>query len=197
MPNIVETIQKLHSFRKLAEGWRFGEGGPPSPALITKAEQYLRHAVKIGIETANVFSGADKEVVLGFYSKDGRAIEITYEPDGSIMFAKDFNDRQVDCVENISEVHLYQRIWQFQFPPLSNASFVPSIRETSTKKQAGLTAHLLSPQATVAASRSSTVNVRPESVAPSASTSRDITPIRPSFPASTGSYPWPLCQVDA
>lgn len=197
MPTILKTIEKLQSFRKLEDGWRFGTGGPPAAALIARAEHYLRHALKLGIETANVFTGSDRQISLSFYAPDGRSIEIIFEPDNTITFAEDLKDQQVDFVEDISEVKLYQRIWQLHFPQANNVLFAPSIRETSMKKGVLSTARRSRHQVMEAGSQSSTATARLEPVGLSVSTSSDSTRIKPKSPVSTGSYPLTPCLTAA
>ncbi len=190
MGSVLETIKKLHSFRNLDSGWRFGMGGPPDEELIHRAEYYINIATRFNIDNSNVFTGNNREVVLGFYN-DGHDIEITFEADGSITFAEDQGGQQIDFVEHISEVDLFKRIWQFRFPN----TYVQSIRETSTRRMVASTAQHLALRAMAAESQSSSTTVHSAPVEPSVNTSTSSTVIKPNTPASIGSFLWTPCQT--
>src|SRR5258708_37830864 len=124
---LVRTIEKLHAFRKLEDGWRFGYGGAPAQDLILKAEKSLRTAFAFGVDTADVFTGSNREVVVALYNPS-HDLEIIFESNGSVTVVEDVNDEQIEFVENVSDVELFRRIWEFQFSQ-SNL-FAPSIRDT-------------------------------------------------------------------
>jgi len=195
MSNLTDTIRKLHSFRKLEVGWRFGYGGPPSDDLISRVERYLQKAAAWGIEVSDVFTGSDREILVGFY-RGNDDIEITFEADGRVTLAEDKNGNQVDFVENISEADIYRRIWTFQFPP-PVAIYAQSIRETSMRRTADLTALHLSLRAMAVESQSSTATAQSRLVERYANTSADSIQPSPSYPVSFGVSPITLCLTDA
>jgi hypothetical protein len=184
MPNINQTVQKIENFAHLPYGWRFGEGLPISRDKINAAILLVEHAESQGITRANAFAGAEGELSISFYVGEN-SIELVLEADGSITFAEDRKGEQINFVENLSLEDAYDKIWTFSNP--SQNTLELSIHEIITRKQGNSTASLLD-RRRMGEYRSSKEVVRYIQARASATTSHNITQIRPERQKSTGIF---------
>lgn len=192
MPNIIDTIKKIKDFVKLPSGWRFGEGGAISDEKIDFAERLVRYAEENGISRANAFAGADGEVLVSFYI-DNYTIDLTLEADGSITFAKDFEDEQITFIPNLRSNDAYEKIWEFsQKIQNTSESFTHA---TMTQKQENLKVWLSSHRLQTKVSPLLKQTVRLRVASQYVSTSQDFIKIKPEFQKSTGTFPNPIFQI--
>ena len=112
MPTIQQTIKKVNGFAHLPDGWRFGEGSAIAEDKILQAERLLNYAEQKGISRTNGFAQTDGGLLVSFYI-DNHTLDLTLESDGSLTIAEDFEDEQIDYVENLEFRDAYDRICQF------------------------------------------------------------------------------------
>lgn len=184
MPSITDTIRKIRSFAHLPKGWRFGEGDSISEEKIKSAVRLVEDAESVGILRANAFAGGEGELLVSFYIGDD-SIEITLEADGSVTFAEDCGDEQIDFIENLRLDEAYDKIWEFSEQIVATSeSYIP---KTTTLKPAHLRVSVsnLLPMAGLASSRR---NVRRQPARQSANTLENFIKIKPAFQKSTGAF---------
>jgi len=112
MPTINETIEKVRQFASLPEGWCFGEAGPISNESVSYAFAFLAAGRAFGLERANAFPGASGQVQITFYV-NLRMLELTIETDQSITLAEDYENEQIDFIEDVSLSGAYLRLREF------------------------------------------------------------------------------------
>ncbi len=111
MPTITETIQKVHGFAKLPEGWHYGEGEPVGLEIIKQAEKFLLTAEGWGIEEANAFPGIDGQVELTLYIED-KTFAFMFELDGTISIVEETRGEIVSDIYNQSYEIAEQKLWE-------------------------------------------------------------------------------------
>lgn len=185
MATLHDALKSLAELRNLPEGWRFGEGGPPTEKAYYLARKYLVWASRYGVEVAEVFPTADRGIMIGFYDlTDDHDIEITFEPDGTITFAEDRLGEQVDYIETIQESQLLRKICEFQAG--TENLFVSSIRETITQRKSASSQLLSKYHQMVQESPSSMKSVERNTVVPSVRIFTTTTESSPEIPHFSG-----------
>ena len=95
------TIKKVENFANLDNGWRFGKGMPISAKNISLAKRLLKYGDAYGIERFNAFAGEEGELMVSFYYLE-KSIDLTLEVSGSVTFAEDEEDEQIDFIPNLT-----------------------------------------------------------------------------------------------
>lgn len=75
-------LTKLQELADLPDGWRFGEGISPQPAVLHKAEEIYQLTASLRLR-ADAFPGADGSLSLVFYVEE-RCVEIHISRNGKI-----------------------------------------------------------------------------------------------------------------
>lgn len=146
MPNLSNTIKKVENFANLAIGWRFGKGLPIDFGKIETAKDLLEVGDAQGIKRFNAFAGDEGELMISFYYLD-KTIDLTLNNDGSITFAEDVEDEQIDFIPNLNYDDAIEKICQF-----AQNTQEPFTQMTMTLKKEDLRAYRSNPRQTVGAS---------------------------------------------
>ncbi len=95
------TIEKLGKFSSLAQGWKYGRGGPISADVISLTRKIYKALFSVGFYRTDAFAGSAGEVLLTAYHRD-HYVAVTVEPGGSISFIHELG--RVECCsdDNIS-----------------------------------------------------------------------------------------------
>lgn len=115
MPNLIKTLQKVNSFARLKEGWRFGEGMPITPDFLESAKLLLKEGARNNISRFNAFPAPDGSLMVSFYIED-YTMDLHLEADGSITYSKyskELRDEEIDYKEDISFDSAIRKIWNF------------------------------------------------------------------------------------
>jgi hypothetical protein len=104
-----ETYDKIRSFGNLSVGWHYGTGGPATHEVIQVAEAYLKLCLLLGFAETDAFAGADGEVMITAY-KGGHCIEVTTEPDRSIVVSHEYDGQNGVYVDNLTDTDAAHRV---------------------------------------------------------------------------------------
>lgn len=75
------VLEKILSFGRLEEGWRYGEGGPASQDVILRAISIAEFG-SLQYDETDAFPSVDGSVLVTFYREE-LCVEITIRPDDS------------------------------------------------------------------------------------------------------------------
>lgn len=189
MPSRTETINKIESFANLRPGWRLGAGTPPTRERIDAALALMKMAASVYLDRSNAFVGPDGEILITFYRGDDQ-MEITIEFDGSMTYACDHGDEQVEYIENIPLANLFTRIWHFQFLAQSYSGSL--IRETLIPRKGASQASRSNLHLAITESRSSSATAPKRPQTPDVHTYGNTTKVKPKNPDSIG---WCLPKI--
>ncbi len=67
VPTPHPAVTKLDSFKKLQNGWAFGEGIAFPPLVLLRAEQIIERLVRDGYNDIDIFPGRDGQIVVTAY----------------------------------------------------------------------------------------------------------------------------------
>ena len=126
MPSLINTFNKLDSFAKLPNGWRFGKGQPINSIKIEIGKLLLGIGFINGIERFNAFAGDNGELMISFYFQN-RNIDLTLEVNNTFTFEEDSDDEQIEFLKNLDYSNAYDKICQF-----AQSIFESSTQETTT-----------------------------------------------------------------
>lgn len=112
MPSLAKIIEKIEAFARLEKGWRFGKGVPVELKKIETAKHLLEYGYANGIVRFNAFAGDDGALMISFYHLESN-IDITLEMDGTITYATDEADEQIEFIPKLNFVYAYEKICEF------------------------------------------------------------------------------------
>jgi hypothetical protein len=137
--------KKVLSFLKLAPGWHFGEGVPPSRERVNKALSLVQHADWWGLET-DAFPGIDGEVRVTIYCEEDY-LEFTIEKDESIIFYQESGSTVLTPDETVTFEDALKKIRLLGSEIWRNTSESSTQSTSTSKKSDGKVLHLRAPQA--------------------------------------------------
>ena len=143
MPNLSNTIKKVENFANLAIGWRFGKGMPIDSKKIEIAKELLELGETHGIERFNAFAGDEGELMISFYYLE-KNIDLTLKNNGSITFAEDIGDEEIDFIPNLNYDAAIEKICQF-----AQNTREPFTQKIMTLRKGNLKAYPSNPRQTV------------------------------------------------
>lgn len=114
MVSINETIDLIHSFSQLPEGWNFGAGKPSAPLLLLQSKLILLLAYTYGLDEAEAFPGTDGEIQVNLY-KDDATLELIFETNGNISVTLDENDTSIRLAKDIAPNKAIKFLKEFEF----------------------------------------------------------------------------------
>jgi len=85
------TMRKVQSFKNLALGWNYGQGGPVDPNVVRGAIAVLLNFSLAGLTDTDAFPGINGEVMVTAYERD-HYLEAIVESDGSVSVTYDVDD---------------------------------------------------------------------------------------------------------
>lgn len=99
--NQVATNEKLRSFTSLPVGWHFGDGVPPSKALISKLVDINNQIYRLGFSKTDAFPGRSGNIMLTIYQGE-HLIDLTVEADlETATYLYEKSDEEIACHEDI------------------------------------------------------------------------------------------------
>lgn len=176
MPNTVETIELLESFRELPIGWNFGSGKPSATVAFEQSKVALSLAYSLGLNEMEAFPGNDGEIQLNVY-KDDANLELMFEIDGTIDVTFEEGDTYVCLRHNSSLIDVFKYLKELQHNKCRSSVSLIS-QNTTVLSMEGLKAPHSNPQAMVPVFPSSAKNAAKNTVAQFVPTLQNI--IRPS-----------------
>ena len=125
--------RQLHEFRKLPEGWKYGEGGPINEMQIDRALAFLRHLELHGFRKVRAFAASDRSVMLNAVHGED-SLELIFETDGTFSLVHDEGGEEVDRVEHVDWRSVrdaigraVRRIWP-SFDSSTRATTTPTLK---------------------------------------------------------------------
>lgn len=114
-----QTLAKLHSFRRLPEGWHLGQSSPIGLEVIGSAEAILDFGHRTGFSHSDAFPGPDGEVMVAFYNAPDFCVQVSVERRDEFEITFERGDQEVSC-ETFANLltatnhiaMLYGEIWQ-------------------------------------------------------------------------------------
>ena len=94
------TECKIRGFTRLVDGWHYGEGVPPNSVALERAISFNRQTHTLGFHDTDAFPGFNGEVMFTVYADD-HYLEFVFEPDGSVTFCHEINDKEVLYEDNL------------------------------------------------------------------------------------------------
>ena len=88
------TIEKIYDFKKLGNGWHYGEGIPFQESILDDAVSLIEETVKLAFYTTDAFPGLDGEIMCTIYYHD-HYLEFTIESDSSVTFIRENGDEEI------------------------------------------------------------------------------------------------------
>lgn len=104
--------QKLIKFSNLHDGWHYGEGISIPISHILIAAELIDYIRSICDYNMDLFPGLSGELRITIYD-NLRYFEITIENEISFTYLYEFDEREVDFLENISKTKIYELIRDF------------------------------------------------------------------------------------
>ncbi len=117
-PKNEDVYRKIIAFRKLPEGWHYGEGVAPSLSSIEIALRIAQRSLGPRYEEIDAVPGAEGEIQLLGYLGGLRA-EATIETNGKIGLILESDERpifsmdQISIVEAMSHLEYWGSLWPF------------------------------------------------------------------------------------
>ena len=138
MPNIVETIELLESFRELPLGWNFGSGKPAATVAFERSKAALNFAYTLGLNEMEAFPGNDGEIQLNVY-KDDANLELMFEVDGTIGVTFEQGETYICLRQDSSLNEVFNYLQELQYNKCRSSVSLIS-RNTTALSMAGLKA---------------------------------------------------------
>src|SRR5688572_19040410 len=107
------TEKKIQSFKKLENGWHYGEGGPLEQAVIDNAILLNKEAIRLGFYETDAFPGVNGEIMFTIYFGN-QYLEFIIEPVGNVTFSYEEEDEEVDYQEGLSFSDARMKIKEFR-----------------------------------------------------------------------------------
>lgn len=96
----IETVKKIHSFKRLVTGWSYGEGKQFKVPVLNDAISLVEEAFNLSFHTTDTFPGLDGEVMCTIYHEN-HYLEFIIEPNGSITFTREYGDEEICYQEGL------------------------------------------------------------------------------------------------
>lgn len=98
---ITDTERKIESFQTKQYGWHYGEGVAFERATIDRAISLHREVLCQGSFRTNAFPGLRGQVLVTVYHGNDY-LEFSVEPDGTVAFLHEVDDREIDYREKLA-----------------------------------------------------------------------------------------------
>ena len=134
---VLNTAQKIDSFRHFPKGWHYGEGEPALEIAARIAEHILWEFAKGGASDTEAFPGTSGEVMVTAYI-GSHYLEAIAESDGSVSLAYELDDVELfakprmplkDAIAKVQEI--LGAVWRSTF-----GSYILNISTTAPHKTA-------------------------------------------------------------
>ena len=122
MPNLVETIEQIRRFDRLADGWSYGEGCAFSAQTIKDAEDLAVRASALGFELMDAFPGLSGEVLVTLYAAP-HYYELTIEPDKGITLMQEHKQAETFYAEYPSSLAALKQLGELASSHLASLPF--------------------------------------------------------------------------
>lgn len=133
MSTIAETVEQLHKFKTLPQGWNFGEGVPTAPEAVAPSMIIMSIARGLGFTDVEAFPGVNGEVQLCFY-ENGKVLEFIVEPNGAITVTSESEGEFIREGENLHFSKAVRFLKEFKYTGWH--SYVLSTSNTTAVKVA-------------------------------------------------------------
>ena len=135
-----DTQRKLCSFKHLAPGWHYGEGGPIDSDTIRLACQINKAAYFAGFRETDAFPGLDGCISLTIYHCDD-FYELILNPEGKVTFVHERGSQELMYLQSISVHKAIALIEEFS-PLLWKTTYESFTKITTTEEKNGSAAPL-------------------------------------------------------
>ena len=91
------TTKKIMAFRRLTDGWHYGEGYHVDESVVNTALELHKRILSLGLYETDAFPGIEGNIVLTVYSGT-ECLEFTLMSNGNIQYCRERDDVEV-CEE--------------------------------------------------------------------------------------------------
>ncbi len=107
------TERKIRGFKKLENGWHYGEGVAFEQSILDNAIALHQEVIHWAFFETDAFPGLNGEVVFTIYF-DKHYLEFTLEPDDSVTFYQEKNGEEIYYQEGLSFQEAKVKIREFR-----------------------------------------------------------------------------------
>lgn len=95
------TERKIQGFKKLENGWHYGEGVALEQSILDNAIALHQEAIRLAFFETDAFPGFNGEVMFTIYFEN-HYLEFTLEPNGVVTFYREKDDEEICYQEGLS-----------------------------------------------------------------------------------------------